>query len=230
MHVGIKLPARVAIIGSSGSGKTTLLSQLILHENLFNPKPDTILYCAKIEESVPVSLRSRVTFHSGLPDNLKNLNPDGKNFMVVIDDLMNESLNSEEVQDLFLFGRHRNISVVLLTHNIFPRLKYARDISLNTSHFFIMKPSRDLLQLNVLNRQILPDDPHFFSRVFSQHITKPYSYLLIDLAPTTPSLLRFRTNIFDKKISVFIPRNTYLLYKDGAIEKTNSFAANVLCM
>ena len=71
-------------------------------------------------------------------------NPDKENkILIVFDDMIadmihNEKLNSI-VTKLFIRGQKLNISLVFITQSYF---KVPKDVSLNTSHFFIAKNSK----------------------------------------------------------------------------------------
>jgi Cdc6-like AAA superfamily ATPase len=57
-----------------------------------------------------------------------------KNNLLVIDDLMHLSKDNDEIYKLFtIHSHHRNISVFLVSQNIFSKGKFAREISLNCS-------------------------------------------------------------------------------------------------
>ena len=63
----------------------------------------------------------------GLPefdvDDLHDLNKKKKT-VIVIDDLMEEAKDSKLVSKLFTQGRHRNVSVILILQNAFPKGKF----------------------------------------------------------------------------------------------------------
>ena len=77
----------------------------------------------------------RVVFHQGLPD--WNDFDGSQPVLLIIDDLMQET--NETVANLFTKGSHqRNVSIMYLTQNLFPKNKFARTISLN-AHYMICK-------------------------------------------------------------------------------------------
>ena len=73
---------------------------------------------------------------NGIPDHLNDqhyINV-GKRNILVFDDLMTGAKCDQRIADLFTKGsHHRNISIVHLTQNIFPKGKACRDIILNHS-------------------------------------------------------------------------------------------------
>jgi hypothetical protein len=57
--------------------------------------------------------------------------------LVVLNDLLNEAYSSD-VCDLFTKGsHHRNISVILITQNLFHQGRFSRDISLNAKYIVV---------------------------------------------------------------------------------------------
>ena len=142
-----------------------------------------------------------MTFHHGLPD-IDDF--DGREpTLLVIDDLMQES--NESVANLFTKGsHHRNISVVFLAQNLFPKNKFARTMSLNAHYMILFKNPRDASQFANLARQMYPKSSQFAVEAYKDATREPYSYLLIDLRPEQDEDLRLRTNIF--------PRETHYVY------------------
>ena len=62
---------------------------------------------------------------------------------MILDVLLND-VYSKQVCDLFTKGSHqRNISVILLTQNLFHQGRYCRDISLNSKYLVLLKNVRD---------------------------------------------------------------------------------------
>ena len=71
-----------------------------------------------------------------LPEN--NSNALGEPPLIILDDLLNE-VYSKDVCDLFTKGsHHRNISVLLLTQNLFHQGINCRDISLNAKYLVLL--------------------------------------------------------------------------------------------
>ena len=62
---------------------------------------------------------------------------------MIIDDLLND-VYSKEVCDLFTRGSHHtNISVILMTQNLFHKSRYCRDISLNAYYLVALDLTQD---------------------------------------------------------------------------------------
>jgi len=101
------------------------------------------------------------------------------------------------VASLFTKGsHHRNVSVVYLAQNLFPKNKFARTISLNAHYMVLFKNPRYATQFANLARQMYPHKSQFAVEAYKDATREPYSYLLIDLRPEHDDDLRLQTNIF----------------------------------
>ena len=99
-----------------------------------------------------------ITYQEGLPE--KYGNALGEPSFIILDDLLNQ-VYSKDVCDLFTKGsHHRNISVLLLTQNLFHQGTNFRDISLNTKYLVVLKNVREKNQFLYLARQAYPEDSH----------------------------------------------------------------------
>ena len=98
--------------------------------------------------------------------------------------------------DAFTKGRHKSISTVFITQNMFFSGKHSRNISLNCSHYILMK-NRDMSQIETLGRQIYGKGKgNEFLEIYKKALSvNKFGYLLIDLAPNTLEELQLRTNI-----------------------------------
>ena len=119
------------IIGGSGSGKTN---------SLFNKQKSTGL--KHINDS-----KAFIEYSNDMDDIFKNIeeyNPNKKRqILIVFDDMIADTLSNRKlkpiVTELFIRGRKLNISLVLSTQSYFAAPK---DIRLNSTHYFIMKNSK----------------------------------------------------------------------------------------
>jgi hypothetical protein len=104
------------------------------------------------------------------------------------------------VCDLFTkISHHRNISVILITQNLFHQGKFFRDISLNAKHIVVFENVRDREQFSHLARQVLPHDSKGLSDAYLNATEEPLGYLVLDLSQDTNDRLRFRTCIFPEE-------------------------------
>ena len=187
------VPARIIIAGYSNSGKSELCKKLIemYHENFQH-----ILYCGV--ESHPLQLNSEI--NTKLTVSTDILNPFDYahlgSILFILDDCFIEAVENKNVVDTFTKGRHKNISTIFITQNLFFSGKHARNISLNCSHYVLMR-NRDLGQIENLGRQLYGTGRgSTFLDIYKRALTvNTYGYLLVDLGPNTPECLQLRTNI-----------------------------------
>ena len=192
-----KHPLSCIISGPSGSGKTQFVLKLIDNADImFTHTPESIKWC--YGEYQPWMLNyPEIEFIEGLPEDIQF--DKTKVNLLIIDDLMHET--NEFVSKLFTKGsHHRNLSVLLLTQNLFHQNKYSRSISLNAHYMVIFKNVRDASQITSLAKQMYPGNVAYLRESYRDATSKPYGYLLIDLKPDTSDLLRMRTNIFPGEI------------------------------
>jgi len=186
-------PFTAIVAGPTSCGKTRFVFRLIDNvSRMIDPPPTRIVYCYGEYQQL-FCRYPRVIFHQGLPD----LNDfDGSEpALLIIDDLMHET--DETVAKLFTRGsHHKNVSVVYLAQNLFPKNKFARTISLNAHYMFLFKNPRDATQFATLARQMYPHKSQFAVEAYKDATREPYSYLLVDLRPEQDDDLRLRTNIF----------------------------------
>ena len=140
-------------------------------------------------------------FHEGLIET-SQIPMDNLHRLLILDDLADDASNSQEVSNLFTkFSHHRNISVILLTQNIFAKGKYFRTLSLNSQYFFLTRNVRDPTQIQTLARQIFPSNSEFMMSAYNHATTsEPYGHLLIDLRIDTPDKTRLRANLFTRPV------------------------------
>ena len=120
----------------------------------------------------------------------------GCGILYILDDCFIEACESKFVTEAFTAGRHSNISVIFITQNVFHSGKFSRSISLNCSHYILMR-NRDLGQIEVLGRQLFGRKKAFdFTEIYKRALSyNKFGYLLVDLSPNTPEELHLRTNI-----------------------------------
>ena len=133
-----------------------------------------------------------------------------------------DSAYSKKVSELFTRGsHHRNISLVLITQNLFHQGPSSRDISLNSKYIVVFKNPRDKTQIVHLARQVYPENVSSFHKIYLEACKDPHSYLFLDLTQSINDLLRFRTKIFPGKITeVFAP----VVNSDEPIEVATSLS------
>jgi len=138
----LKHPFTCMICRPSGCGKTLFYVRLISNIDKLCTVSDfqDIVWC--ISENPAISSEQLAVigrwliYHRGIPDFEEGSNDPR---LVVLDDLLNEAY-SRDVCYLFTNGnRHRNISVILITQNLFHQGRFSRDILLNAKYLVVLK-------------------------------------------------------------------------------------------
>jgi len=194
-----KHPFSCIISGPSGSGKSSFCIKFL--QNLKTSCTEWefdggVSWCYSERTALPKQLLKwkKIRFHKGVPSDFNNAR--GKPCLVIFDDLLND-VYSKEVCDLFTKGsHHRNISVILITQNLFHQGRYCRNISLNAKYLVLLKNVRDKNQFMFLARQVYPENSISLYNAYLNATERPYGYFILDLSQDTNNHLRFRTNIF----------------------------------
>lgn len=180
-----------------GGGKSTLAAKIVKNRNecMINP-PKTILYFSKFSSSVPKSIQHIVEFRDGLPSetDLEDESDSGKLF--ILDDLQHILFDSPVVALLFQQSRHKNISIILLSQNLFPKGKIQRDITLNCTGIFLLRTCRDLSSIKVLSYQLSPLNPTKLSQIYQEFINSGYKYVFVNLNVDSDEYLRYTSDFF----------------------------------
>ena len=157
-------PYRILIIGGSGSGKTNLLLNLIenppdidkIYLYAKDPYEAKYQYLINKRESVEIehfnNLEAFTEYSNDMCDVYKiideyNLDKENKT-LIVFDDMIADMISNKKlnliVTELFIRRRKLNISLVFISQSYF---KVPKDVTLNTTHFFIAKiPNKRELQ------------------------------------------------------------------------------------
>ena len=147
-------------------------------------------------------LNTPVEFYQGLV-NLKVFDSSTNNFLI-LDDLMNECKDNEDVENLFTVdSHHKQISLIFVSHNIFTKGKYVRDLSLNSSYLILFYNPRHKVQISTLARQMYPGKCKEFMEIFNDAISRDngYGYLFLDLNVYTNNDMRIQSNIIWDEIN-----------------------------
>ena len=124
-----------------------------------------------------------------------------ENSLLIIDDSCEEIYNDKEFVKLATTGRHKNINVIYIKHELYQQIKWSRTIDLNTTHIILLKPARDIQQVEFLVKQL--NLVKFLKHCYQLATKEPCGNLLIDLDPKTSDCLRYCSNITEPGPSVF---------------------------
>ena len=189
-------PARIIAVGYSNSGKSDLVERLILK---YQEKLKKVVICGLASHPLQRNkeIGSKVIVSPEIIDPIANEDTfDHRGTLFVLDDIFIDAVKNRTVVDTFTRGRHNNISCIFITQNLYMGGKHARNISLNCSHFLLLR-QRDLSQIQCLGRQIFGRErANQFVEIYKYAVySRPYGYLLVDLGINTPESLQFRSNI-----------------------------------
>ncbi|GFW07461.1 uncharacterized protein TNCV_3915941 [Trichonephila clavipes] len=127
--------------------------------------------------------------------------------LIVLYDRMNNV--TSEISQMFTVGsHHKKYSIILITQNLFRRVKSMRDISLNSHYIVLFRNYRDLSQASCFGRQAFPGRGKYFMDAYKKATKNPFTYLLVDVHPRTPEEQRLRQSLFpDSRMInwVFVP-------------------------
>lgn len=191
--------------GPSQSGKSTLLASILKHNNtLITPSPTRIIYCySRWSEGFNQlkTISPTIEFIQGLPDT-DTLRVEDNN-LIVLDDLMSEAEKNRSILELFTTdSHHANISVFLISQNLFSRGKFSRTISLNCQYLIVFNNPRDKAQIYVLSRQMYPSNPPFLIECYEDATNRKYGYLFLDLTQSADNRFRVQSGITPEEARV----------------------------
>jgi hypothetical protein len=87
-------------------------------------------------------------------------------------------------------SHHKNISVILVSQNLFHQARHGRDISLIAKYLVLLKNVRDK------NQFAHPQDSAGLYKAYLDATEKPHGYFISDFRQDTDNLVRYRTNVF----------------------------------
>jgi len=199
-------PFRCFIAGPTFSGKSKLIEKIVLNrDKIIDKKIEKIFICYKTPNN-SYDLFKYMDIDVEMNEGLLDFNEldTKKNNLVILDDLMSVCKDSNEVLNLFTVdSHHRNISVFLVSQNLYTQGKCAREISLNASNLVIFKNPRDKTQVSILARQMFPQKTKAFLEAYYDCTLKEYGYIHLDLNPNTPENLRIQTNITESSRIIY---------------------------
>lgn len=208
-----KCPFVMCVSGATMSGKSEFIVKLMTHkEKMFDVNFNQVFYCApeslvlrpnpiftKIKQSVP-----NAQLIAGLPNVAKlNLSLDYSNKLVIIDDLMDSFLNSEDmVHFLSIDCHHFNISTIFVVQNFFHQSKFGKSLSRNVNYRCLFYNRLDLTEIRAISIQV-SQKPRFLFESF-EFLRKEFpdepSYLILDgHGASNCKDLYVRSNIFPDK-------------------------------
>lgn len=217
----------MAVVGPSGCGKSDLIFRMLVGKT-FYPKIRNVFYFYREHQAIFEEMQKRLQIQF-IQFTTLEITKQLDNCLLVFDDSCEEIYNDKEFSKIATSGRHRQLHVIYVKHNLFQQSKFSRTIDLNTNYIIIFKSPRDSYQVEVLGKQL--NDSNFVKESYEKATSTPFGHLLIDLNPKTSDCLRYSSNIAEPGPSIFyLPTNlaviTPLTNEKERAMYTESFASN----
>ena len=194
--------SRIILLGGSHCGKTYFLQKLVLrHEKKFRK----IIICGTPNDLLKYpETRGKTELHSGIYDPFNEIADadeceDGRQILIVYDDLMSEAYNSQIVNNLFSKGRHYNISTVLVLQSYFPSGSGRSILPMvkNNASLQIFFRLRNQAEMSLVAKKLEFDkkSQQFFLDLIQREVCgKKYGYLAVYMDETNLEA-RYRNNL-----------------------------------
>ena len=208
----MQAPFTMGIFGSREVGKSFFTKQLILNqEQLIYPIFERVVWIHKhyqknIFDDLQEKLGNKLVLLNEFP-NFKSISKQ-ENTVFIFDDFISETVDSKDVQQLYISGRHLNISVISLSQNMFMKGKFSTTMNRNTDYLVLFENIRDKTIIRTLSYQMYPGNTRFLIDAFNDATKKKFGDLFLDCKPNSDELLRVRGNIFDfsDKFTIYLPK------------------------
>lgn len=196
-------PTTISVFAGTSCGKTHLVARIL--ENLdwcFDTHVTSVYFFYAQYQPIYQELENTVqniTFFNSLPtaELLEGISNPEQHTLVILDDWGREAADSQIVESLFVRQSHHcNISVILLTQNLYFRGSRQRTQNLNTHVNIFMKNPTGGDQISTFARQRYPGRSKEFISAFHKATAEPFTYLVIDSHPKTEPQYSIRTGIF----------------------------------
>jgi hypothetical protein len=191
-------PFRALIVGSSGSGKTNMVLDLILNHIYYDK---IYIYAKNLDQPIYEFLEEFLnkakdegelidySINSELNEDLKldNFDNDGQT-LIIFDDFITEK-DQHLISDLFVRGRHKNISTIYISQSYMDIPKLIR----KNSNYLALYKDDDLDNVKRVLKKNGGSNPDKMLEMYIEATMEPYSFFFIDMK-TNDKMLRFRRN------------------------------------
>ena len=176
----------MAVEGPSGCGKTELIFKMLIGST-FYPKFNNFIILYREMQQIYIKMEKTLGVTFKKYANIVFLNSHA-NCLLIIDDSWEETYNDKEFVKLVTAGRHKNINVIHIKHNLYQQSKWSRTIDLNTTHIILFKSARDIQQVDFLGKQL--NLVKFLKYCYQLATKETFGNLLINLDPKNYDCLR----------------------------------------
>lgn len=200
----ISLPSHALFVGATMSGKTRLCLHLLTNPHLFSPRPQRILFhYDQFQDSyldaktVLADQGIELLLYKGCSGvSLESLEKLPGQTILLIDDFSEETSANPEIARIATNGRHLNVSLWLVWHSLYSRHAASRIICQNVRWFFFLPSMRLGSQLRTFGAQLGMKNQLLWAYAKCQEDpAQAHRYLVVDVGPATPTLLRLRSDI-----------------------------------
>ena len=191
----------MAVVGPSGCGKTRLVFDMLL-KGTFQPRYTKTYYFyqeyQELYKQMENKLKGAIEFVKGV-----NFEMIAKltNCLLIFDDSCEEIYADSRFVKLATSGRHKQVHIIYIKHNLFFQSKFSKTIDLSNTHLILFKSPRDVNQIRYLGNQLQLGE--FVEKCYKKATSEAYGHLMIDFDPRTPDQLRFASNITGPCPSIF---------------------------
>jgi len=195
------------IVGPSGSGKTHFICKLLQSEKMFQANFKNIYWHHGGGGEAGLTAKEmckikKIKYIDGFDKNWSKRLKEGD--VIVIDDLYQESNKESDFNNLFTkISRHRGVTVIFITQNLFHQGGQHRTRNLNVQYLVLFKNPRDQTVIDFVARQAFPNNKKFLIESFQDATSRPHGYLFLDFTQECEDDLRVRTDIFNDEITIY---------------------------
>ena len=210
--LGFITPFRVLVAGSSSCGKSELIARMLENKETFFP--DTVFDFAYYFHPPNSMTPERNAYYrrltasiqgmecvEGLPNIADLTDLPGKK-LLIIDDLYDKAVNSEQMQELMVVhSHHSDISLFFTSQNYFNQGRFSKTFLRNYTDTILFDAKTERLVLEIISRQLFPGANRFLPRAMEWlRENEPCvfdRYIWIDSNPQNalPEKLRVRTRV-----------------------------------
>ena len=202
----------LTVIGPSGSGKTHLVAQLLRqHRQIFKPNVEQFIYFYNhfqlIYEELLLSLGQQ-KFHlcQGVDSSfLDKVTASNKPTLLIFDDVYQNVSDTKEFLDLAISGRHQNLHLLVLKHNLYQQSKHSKTIGLNVRQMLLLRNPRDNNQIDCLGRQL--GWRELLLNSYKRATQDQFGHLLINLDPRLNEICVYLPTLY-QSLQFFITTQT----------------------
>ena len=215
----------LTVVGPGGSGKTHLVAQLLWqHLQIFKPDFEQFVYFYNnfqpIYEELLLFLGQQNFFLCQGVDwsFLDKVTASNKPTLFIIEDFYQNVSDTKEFLDLAISGRHQNLHLLVLKHNLYQQSKHSKAIDLNVTQMLLLRNPRDNNQIDCFGRQLGCGEPLLNS--YKKATQDQFGHLMIDLDPRLNENLCLSSSFISKPAIFYCNSND-----NKVIELIDSFTA-----